>query len=342
MSIARVARVAVTAPHAVRRATAARRPFPVVRGKVAVGPTKSTSKPSASTSMRSMPTSILGDLEGLQEEAGAEFDDDGVPLNFGDSAYEANILRTKVGIVDRSGGWRVLRLAGPGAVPTRSRLRGRLARTSTRSWPRTRSRRAPRPGRRRVRRARLSRGLAGDGAGGGGGCTGEGGGDAVKDLAEQCTLLSLVGPDAAELLVRSGARRDGARGGHARTFGFEGCPVVAAFGGDLLASGWDVSRGGEPSGGRGHRGSAVELALKGQGAEPVGSQALDAVLAGEPTIAYLRRFYANTALLTLTAHGNHRRSLLSLASFAALESARTISWRRFASPPAPAIFPSAR
>ena len=25
-----------------------------------------------------MPTSILGDLEGLQEEAGAEFDDDGV------------------------------------------------------------------------------------------------------------------------------------------------------------------------------------------------------------------------------------------------------------------------
>ena len=74
-----------------------------------------TSKPAASTSMRSSP-SILGDLEGLQEEAGAEFDDNGVPLNFGDSAYEADILRTKVGIVDRSGGWRVLRLAGPGAV----------------------------------------------------------------------------------------------------------------------------------------------------------------------------------------------------------------------------------
>ena len=116
MSIARVARVAVTAPHAVRRAAAARRPFPVVRRKVAVRSNEIDLEALGLDLDALMPTSILGDLEGLQEEAGAEFDDNGVPLNFGDSAYEADILRTKVGIVDRSGGWRILRLAGPGAV----------------------------------------------------------------------------------------------------------------------------------------------------------------------------------------------------------------------------------
>ena len=63
-----------------------------------------------------MPDTIDGDLEGLQEEAGAEFDDDGLPLNYGDTAAEAEVIRSKVGILDRSGRWSLLRVAGPGAV----------------------------------------------------------------------------------------------------------------------------------------------------------------------------------------------------------------------------------
>ena len=39
-----------------------------------------------------MPDTIEGDLEGLQEEAGAEFDDDGVPLNYGDVDAETTAL----------------------------------------------------------------------------------------------------------------------------------------------------------------------------------------------------------------------------------------------------------
>ena len=105
------------------------------------------------------------------------------------------------------------------------------------------------------------------------------GGDAVKDLAEQCTLLSLVGPDAAELLVRSGAPgvMEQEVGTHA-TFGFEGCPVVAAFGGDLLAADGTFLAAVNLVADEGIAG-LLWNALKGQGAEPVGSQALDAVLA---------------------------------------------------------------
>ena len=107
----------------------------------------------------------------------------------------------------------------------------------------------------------------------------EAGSDAVKDLAEQCTLLSLVGPDAAELLVRSGAPgvMEQEVGTHA-TFGFEGCPVVAAFGGDLLAADGTFLAAVNLVADEGIAG-LLWNALKGQGAEPVGSQALDAVLA---------------------------------------------------------------
>jgi len=52
-----------------------------------------------------MPQEIDGDLEGLQEEAGAEFDDEGIPLNYGDTAAEALTITSKVGILDRTGRW---------------------------------------------------------------------------------------------------------------------------------------------------------------------------------------------------------------------------------------------
>ncbi len=279
MSIARVARVAVTAPHAVRRAAAARRPFPVVRRKVAVRSNEIDLEALGLDLDALMPTSILGDLEGLQEEAGAEFDDDGVPLNFGDSAYEADILRTKVGIVDRSGGWRILRLAGPGAVDA-LKAAGATGEDIDALMAKGPGRGAP---------LDLDGGRCAAHVQAGGllvtapvavaDALAEAGSDAVKDLAEQCTLLSLVGPDAAELLVRSGA--PGVMGqevGTHATFGFEGCPVVAAFGGDLLAADGTFLAAVNLVADEGIAG-LLWNALKGQGAEPVGSQALDAVLA---------------------------------------------------------------
>lgn len=63
-----------------------------------------------------MPPDIDGDLEGLQEEAGAVFDDDGIPLHYGDAAAEAEVIATRVGILDRAGRWKLLRVSGPGAV----------------------------------------------------------------------------------------------------------------------------------------------------------------------------------------------------------------------------------
>jgi hypothetical protein len=63
-----------------------------------------------------MPPDIDGDLEGLQEEAGAQFDDEGLALNYGDAAYETEVINSKVGILDRSGRWNLLQVGGPGAV----------------------------------------------------------------------------------------------------------------------------------------------------------------------------------------------------------------------------------
>ena len=63
-----------------------------------------------------MPDTIMGDLEDLQEELGAEFDDDGVPLNYGDAALEARAMRERCGVVDRTGAWKLLRLGGPNAI----------------------------------------------------------------------------------------------------------------------------------------------------------------------------------------------------------------------------------
>ena len=220
----------------VHRATAARRVTPVVRGKVALRSNELDLDALGLDLDALMPTSILGDLEGLQEESGAVFDDDGVPLNFGDADAEAEILRTKVGIVDRSGGWKILRLAGPDAVAA--------LKSAGATGEDIEALMSKEPG------AGMPIDLDGDRIaahvmGGGMLVTApvevadklmENGGDAVTDLAEQCTLLSLVGPDAAELLVRSGAPgvMEQDVGTHA-VFGFEDTPVVAAYGGDLLA-----------------------------------------------------------------------------------------------------------
>ena len=104
------------------------------------------------------------------------------------------------------------------------------------------------------------------------------GGDAVTDLAEQCTLLSLVGPDAAELLVRSGAHgvMEQDVGTHA-VFGFEDTPVVAAYGGDLLAEDGTFLAAANLVADESVAG-LLWNALKMAGAEPVGSEALDIVL----------------------------------------------------------------
>ena len=65
-----------------------------------------------------MPASIEGDLEGLQEEAGANFDDDGLPLDYGDVDAELAVLNASAGIVDRGAvKYRLIRLGGEEAVP---------------------------------------------------------------------------------------------------------------------------------------------------------------------------------------------------------------------------------
>lgn len=279
MSIASVARVAVTVPSLVHRATAARRVTPVVRGKVALRSNELDLDALGLDLDALMPTSILGDLEGLQEESGAVFDDDGVPLNFGDADAEAEILRTKVGIVDRSGGWKILRLAGPDAVAalksagaTGEDIEALMSKEPGAGMP-----------------IDLDGGrIAAHVMGGGMLVTAPvevadklmaNGGDAVTDLAEQCTLLSLVGPDAAELLVRSGAPgvMEQDVGTHA-VFGFEDTPVVAAYGGDLLAEDGTFLAAANLVADESVAG-LLWNALKMAGAEPVGSEALDIVLA---------------------------------------------------------------
>jgi len=204
-----------------------------------------------------MPDTIEGDLEGLQEEAGAEFDDDGVPLNYGDVDAETTALDEGVGIVDRGPAWRLLRLAGPDAVP--ALIAAGAAEADVRSLL------ALAPG----RGAALSfvgndEGDGGDESGGGGATGAGAGGPAhatlhvmdggllivapattagrVADAAgasatrldERCVLLTLIGPLAGDLLKSAGVVgvMEGDVGAHA-TFGFEGRPVVAARGGEI-------------------------------------------------------------------------------------------------------------
>ena len=191
-----------------------------------------------------MPDAIEGDLEGLQEEAGANFDDDGLPLDYGDVDAELAVLNAGGGIVDRGAvKWRLVRLGGPAAVPAleaagapRDAIEALLS-----SGPNEgaavafRSRSEGDDEVRETETATLhvlsggllvvapdsvaERLLAAAGA------------DAA-DLAEQCALLSLVGPDAGALLAKAGVSgvMDQPLGAH-QTFGFEGRPVVATHGG---------------------------------------------------------------------------------------------------------------
>jgi hypothetical protein len=186
-----------------------------------------------------MPDSIEGDLEGLQEEAGATFDDDGLPLEYGDVDAELAVLTSEVGIVDRGAvKWRLLRLGGPAAVPaleaagaSRDAIEALLA-----SGPGEGAAVAFKDGEDGCTRTAMLHVQAGgllvvapepvaDAL------LAAGGADAA-DLAERCALLSLVGPDAAALLAKAGVSgvMDQPLGAH-RTFGFEERPVVATHGG---------------------------------------------------------------------------------------------------------------
>ena len=70
--------------------TPPRAPFP--RDSLARIPPRVRSASDAFDLDALVPDTIEGDLEGLQEEAGAEFDDDGVPLNYGDVDAETTAL----------------------------------------------------------------------------------------------------------------------------------------------------------------------------------------------------------------------------------------------------------
>lgn len=194
-----------------------------------------------------MPDAIEGDLEGLQEEAGANFDDDGLPLDYGDVDAELAVLNEGVGIVDRGAvKWRLVRLGGPAAVPalesagaSRDAIEALLS-----SGPNEGAAvafRAEGSDESDETEARATETAVAHVLSGGllvvapapvaERLLAAAGVDAA-DLAEQCALLSLVGPDAAALLAKAGVSgvMDQPLGAH-RTFGFEGRPVVATHGG---------------------------------------------------------------------------------------------------------------
>jgi len=199
-----------------------------------------------------MPDSIEGDLEGLQEEAGAVFDETGVPLSYGDTQAELETLRTKVGVVDRGNQkWRLLRLSGASAADVLVEAgAGEDAVTTLFA-------KGPNKGsaltfssvwtyKKEVATCHVQAGggllvvapagvadILLQAAGGGGGS------ETCVDLAERCSFLSLVGPNAGALLQAAGVTggsMDQSMGTH-RTFGFEGRPVVACNGGGELFSG---------------------------------------------------------------------------------------------------------
>ena len=62
-----------------------------------------------------LPPDIDGDLEGLQEEAGAVFGDDGFVLNFGSVEEELRAIESTAAVIDRSD-WGIVRVNGPGAA----------------------------------------------------------------------------------------------------------------------------------------------------------------------------------------------------------------------------------
>ena len=230
-----------------------------------------------------MPDTIDGDLEGLQDEAGAAFDDDGLPLNYGDADAEAEVIRSKVGILDRSGRWSLLRVAGPGAVAALESA-GAISDDVAALI-------ALQPGEGAPLRFTF------DGADATGMAHVQGGGlllilpstaaDAVTaaaaaandvelmDLAEQCVLLSILGPGANDMLEQSGiAGVLGQAPGVHNVFGFEGRPVVAAHGvelGDKVGATANLVVDEGVAG-------LVWAAMTGKGAEPVGWEALDAVV----------------------------------------------------------------
>jgi len=62
-----------------------------------------------------LPPDIDGDLEGLQEEAGAVFDEQGYVSHFGSVTEEAEAIASGAAVVDRSD-WGLVRASGPGAL----------------------------------------------------------------------------------------------------------------------------------------------------------------------------------------------------------------------------------
>ena len=221
-----------------------------------------------------MPDTIEGDLEGLQEEAGAVFDDDGIPLDYGDVDAEVETLRSSVGIVDRGGRWRLLRLRGPSAI-TALEAAG-VSSDAIAALV------ALQPGQ------GTTLPLADDAVAmahvQGGGLllvapaaaaevVVDAAGEDVMDLADMCALVSLVGPNAADLLASVGVAgvMAGPPGTH-EAFGFDGRPVVAAHGAELGVQSANLVVDEGVAG-------LVWAAMTEKGAKPVGTRALDARVA---------------------------------------------------------------
>ena len=93
------------------------------------------------------------------------------------------------------------------------------------------------------------------------------------DLADMCALVSLVGPNAADLLasVGVGGVMAGPPGTH-EAFGFDGRPVVAAHGAELGVQSANLVVDEGVAG-------LVWAAMTEKGAKPVGTRALDARVA---------------------------------------------------------------
>ena len=223
-----------------------------------------------------LPPDIDGDLESLQRESGAVIDDDGFVLNFGAREEELEAIKTAVGVIDRSD-WGLIRSSGPGAPRALTAIAANhdgLALTPAGSGFEI-----------KVASTNDTAQVY---------CQSEGflivvppsSIDAVANVLEsspeqnfmelndQCALLTVVGPQCADVLSKTGLVEvlTDAVGAH-RVFGFENRPVVAAHTREFDVPGVNL---------------IIDEAIAGQvwatitraGVIPCGSQASDEILRG--------------------------------------------------------------
>ena len=181
-----------------------------------------------------LPPDIDGDLEGLQEEAGGVFDEDGFVLNFGSKELELNAIETGAAVIDRSD-WGLVRVSGPGAAAALRALSGDASSALTPAGSGFAMRLAfgDSDGDARAQIYSQSEGfliITPPSVTVGVLETLEGVPEqSFMELNDKCALLTVVGPTSIDILRPTGLAQvvDEPMGSH-RVFGFENRPVIAA------------------------------------------------------------------------------------------------------------------